>query len=116
MFQAELSEPLQVSPVRNSLKRTSKIALNLLNSFVFHSGDRISNMFHVSLVSSDWMEMSDPMDVRDVIRRVVDELSYLDTLSGMLFDEGVKEENSDSSRKNYLQVLHFCIGDTVEPA
>ena len=53
---------------------------------------------------------TEPNDVTPVIKRTVDELGYLDSLTGLLFDEGVKDESSEGSRKNYLQVRPWiCI-------
>ncbi|KAI6661613.1 Vacuolar protein sorting-associated protein 51-like [Oopsacas minuta] len=104
MFQAELSEPLEASPVKNTRIRANKTASNLLNRFVYLSGDQLSQLFSDNLVTQDWMlPTTEPNDVTLVIKRSVDELSYLDSLAGMLFVEGVKEESSEGSKKNYLQ-------------
>ena len=104
MFQAELDEPLEASSIKSTRARAHTTASNLLNRFVYLSGDQISQIFNRNLVGQDWMVPTEPNDVGSVIKRTVDELGYLDSLTGMLFVEGVKDESSEGSKKNYLQV------------
>ena len=105
MFQAELNEPLEASPVKHTRLRAVRTASNLLNRFVYLTGDHLSKLYRDNTLLQDWMIPTEPNDVTAVIRRSVDELGYLDSLAAMLFDEGVKEESSEGSKKNYIQVL-----------
>ena len=127
MFQAELSEPLEASPVKNTRLRAVKTASGLLNRFVYLTGDNLSQLYKDNLLLQDLMIPTEPNDVTAVIKRSVDELGYLDSLAAMLFDEGVKEESSEGSKKNYIQVLNmhtsyktadslmlFCVGLSTE--
>ena len=104
LFQAELDRPLEYSPIKKTRVRAHNAASSLLNRFVYLAGDQTSQIFNTNLVTQDWMVPTEPNDVTSVIKRTVDELGCLDTLTGLLFDEGVKDESSEGSKKNYLQV------------
>ena len=48
----------------------------------------------------DWLNTIEPRTVRAVMKRVIEDITAIDTLVGQLFEEGTrKERSSDSSRR-----------------
>lgn len=53
-----------------------------------------------SVETRDWLNTIEPRTVRAVMKRVIEDITAIDTLVGQLFEEGVrKERSSDSSRR-----------------
>lgn len=53
-----------------------------------------------SVETRDWLNTIEPRNVRAVMKRVIEDITTIDTLVGQLFEEGVrKERSSDSSRR-----------------
>ena len=65
-------------------------------------------MIRKSMDSRDWLTASEPRSVRPVIKRVLEEISRVDSHAAQLYEEGSrKERSSDSSRRTHhrLHVL-----------
>lgn len=59
-------------------------------------------MIRKSMDSRDWLTASEPRSVRPVIKRVLEEISRVDSHAAQLYEEGSrKERSSDSSRRTH---------------
>jgi hypothetical protein len=59
-------------------------------------------MIRKSMDSRDWLTASEPRGVRPVIKRVLEEISRVDSHAAQLYEEGSrKERSSDSSRRTH---------------
>lgn len=80
--------------------RTS--AQKLLDHFVKVQGLNISQMLRKSVETRDWLNSIEPRNVRAVMKRVVEDVTSVDSEVGQLYEEGVRHErSSDSSRRTY---------------
>ena len=59
-------------------------------------------MLRKSVETRDWLNTIEPRNVRAVMKRVVEDVTAIDTQVGQLYEEGVrKERSSDSSRRTF---------------
>lgn len=59
-------------------------------------------MIRKSMDSRDWLTTSEPRGVRPVVKRVLEEISRVDSHAAQLYEEGSKKErSSDSSRRTH---------------
>lgn len=57
-------------------------------------------MLRKSVETRDWLNAIEPRNVRAVMKRVVEDVTSVDSEVGQLYEEGVKKErSSDSSRR-----------------
>lgn len=88
-----------------------KSAQILLDSYVRLQGLNISQMLRKSVETRDWLNCLEPRSVRAVMKRIVDELSLIDTVLSDLYENGAQTAaSSDSSRKT-----HFSISASKQP-
>lgn len=83
-------------------------AQSLLDAFVRLQGLNISQMLRKSVETRDWLNCLEPRTVRAVMKRVVDELSTIETVVASLYDypSTVRTTaSSDSSRKTHFSNL-----------
>lgn len=60
----------------------------------------LMQLLRKSVETRDWLNTIEPRTVRAVMKRVIEDITAIDTLVGQLFEEGVKKErSSDSSRR-----------------
>ncbi|XP_066260204.1 vacuolar protein sorting-associated protein 51 homolog [Euwallacea similis] len=78
-------------------------AQHLLNYYVRLQGHNCSQMLRKSVETRDWLHTIEPRTVRAVMKRVVEDISAIDTTVGLLYeDQGTTTGNSsDSSRKTH---------------
>ncbi|XP_038070906.1 vacuolar protein sorting-associated protein 51 homolog [Patiria miniata] len=92
---------------RRSLTQTSVLcaeaqsaAQTLLNHYVKVQGLQISQMLRKSVETRDWLNTIEPRTVRAVMKRVVEDITTIDSQVGALYEEGIrKAHSSDSSRR-----------------
>ena len=59
-------------------------------------------MLRKSVETRDWLNAIEPRNVRAVMKRVVEDVTSVDSEVGQLYEEGVRHErSSDSSRRTY---------------
>lgn len=59
-------------------------------------------MLRKSVETRDWLNTIEPRNVRAVMKRVVEDITAIDSQVGQLYEEGVrKEHSSDSSRRTH---------------
>lgn len=76
------------------------VAQRLINHFVKMQGLAVSQMLRKSVETRDWLHGHEPRMVRPVMKRVIEELTSIESQVGVLFEEGIKtDRSSDSSRK-----------------
>ena len=74
-------------------------AQNLLNHYVRREGFHMSQMTRKSVETRDWLSMVEPRSVRSVMKRIVEDMTVIDSQVGDLYEEGSRvERSSDSSR------------------
>jgi hypothetical protein len=84
--------------------RCREVAQSLLNHYVKVEGLIISQMLRKSVETRDWLNSIEPRNVRAVMKRVVEDITAIDTQVGQLYEEGnVRERSvgSDSSRRTF---------------
>lgn len=82
----------------------------LLNSFVRAQGQNVSQMLRKSVETRDWLNTIEPRNVRAVMKRVVEDLTAVESQVGILYEEGSKSQlSSDSSRKTQGYRLAWCL-------
>lgn len=97
-----ISERHKITSASELTAEVGNIAQKLLESYVKHCGQSVSRMLRTSVETRDWTRSVEPRQVRAVMRRVVEEISQVDTQVGSLYEEGLrKAHSSDSSRRNY---------------
>ncbi|KFM62793.1 Protein fat-free-like protein, partial [Stegodyphus mimosarum] len=99
-FEVEAGDGL--TPVSEICLETKRSAQNLLDHFVKVQGLNISQMLRKSVETRDWLNAIEPRNVRAVMKRVVEDVTSVDTEVGQLYEEGTRRErSSDSSRRTY---------------
>ncbi|XP_074608971.1 vacuolar protein sorting-associated protein 51 homolog isoform X2 [Acropora palmata] len=79
-----------------------RVAQILLNHYVRMQGQTISQMIRKSVETRDWMNTIEPRNVRAVMKRIVEDVTAIDSQVGQLYEEGVhKAHSSDSSKFTY---------------
>ncbi|EDO35264.1 predicted protein, partial [Nematostella vectensis] len=90
------------TPVSELTLEARTIAQSLLNHYVTSQGLIISQMIRKSVETRDWMNSIEPRNVRAVMKRLVEDVTAIDTQVGQLYEEGVrKAHSSDSSKFTY---------------
>lgn len=71
-----------------------------------HKNKIILQMLRKSVETRDWLNCLEPRTVRAVMKRVVEELSSIESVLGDLYEMGTKTSaSSDSSRKTHLRYV-----------
>ncbi|XP_033098791.1 vacuolar protein sorting-associated protein 51 homolog [Anneissia japonica] len=98
--QFSLDPRCKVTPAADLATKAKKTAQKLLNQYVQIQGLQISQMLRKSVETRDWLNTIEPRNVRAVMKRVVEDVTAIDTQVGHLYEEGVrKAHSSDSSRR-----------------
>lgn len=59
-------------------------------------------MLRKSVETRDWLNTIEPRNVRAVMKRVVEDVTAMDSQVGQLYEEGVrKERSSDSTKRSF---------------
>ncbi|KAJ8968155.1 hypothetical protein NQ314_002412 [Rhamnusium bicolor] len=108
---SQTDELFQINPKQNvALTNENEINSNmqesaqeLLNYYVRIQGLNCSQMLRKSVETRDWLHTIEPRTVRAVMKRVVEDISAIDTTVVLLYeDQGTTtEHSSDSSRKTH---------------
>ncbi|OXU31897.1 hypothetical protein TSAR_003842 [Trichomalopsis sarcophagae] len=85
-----------------------KAAQELLNHFVRLQGLTVSQMLRKSVETRDWLHTIEPRTVRAVMKRVVEDISAIESQVTALYDDtdGQVDRSSDSSRKTHSVSRH----------
>ncbi|XP_012281352.1 vacuolar protein sorting-associated protein 51 homolog [Orussus abietinus] len=80
-----------------------KAAQSLLNHYVRLQGLSVSQMLKKSVETRDWLHTIEPRTVRAVMKRVVEDISAVESQVASLYDDGdgQMDRSSDSSRKTH---------------
>ncbi|KAK0076325.1 hypothetical protein PV325_005574 [Microctonus aethiopoides] len=76
---------------------------DLLNHYVRLQGLSVSQMLRKSVETRDWLHTIEPRTVRAVMKRVVEDITAIDSQVSALYDDtdGQVDRSSDSSRKTH---------------
>lgn len=97
-FQGENVTPL--STVTQEFKNASQL---LLQRYVQIESHTLVQMIRKSTDSRDWLTASEPRGVRPAIKRILEEITRVDSHAAQLYEEGSrKDRSSDSSRRTHL--------------
>ena len=67
-------------------------------------------MIRKSTDSRDWLTASEPRGVRPAIKRILEEITRVDSHASQLYEEGSrKERSSDSSRRTHHRLLYSVL-------
>lgn len=117
MFQISLVDDLYEIDSENSATLTHETEIcsemretsqNLLDTFVRLQCLNISQMLRKSVETRDWLNCLEPRTMRAVMKRVVEELTSIETVVASLYDYQSLERttaSSDSSRKTHFSNL-----------
>ncbi|CAH3122940.1 unnamed protein product [Pocillopora meandrina] len=98
----ELGRGSLTTSVSDLATEARHIAQSLLNHYVRMQGLTISQMIRKSVETRDWLNTIEPRNVRAVMKRIVEDVTAIDTQVGQLYEEGVhKAHSSDSSKFTY---------------
>ena len=89
-----------LTPVSDLTFMAKATAQNLLNHYVRRCGLNISHLIRKSIENRDWMSCTEPRSVRSVVKRIVDDLSIIESQVGDLYEEGSRVERSSDSSRN----------------
>lgn len=80
-----------------------KAAGDLLNHYVRLQGLAVSRMFRKSVETRDWLHTIEPRTVRAVMKRVVEDVTAIESQVAALYDDvdAQVDRSSDSSRKTH---------------
>jgi len=92
-----------VTPGSEMCDRFQEAAQNLLNHYVRIQGLAVSQMLRKSVETRDWLHTIEPRTVRAVMKRVVEDVTAIDSQVAALYDDndGQVDRSSDSSRKTH---------------
>lgn len=84
-----------------------KTAQSLLDAYVRVQGNNLSQMLRKSVETRDWLNCLEPRSVRAVMKRLLEELSHMETVVASLYEQTnaggvITAASSDSSRKTYF--------------
>ncbi|XP_076240737.1 vacuolar protein sorting 51 [Calliopsis andreniformis] len=84
-------------------EKFQEAAQNLLNHYVRIQGLAVSQLLRKSVETRDWLHTIEPRTVRAVMKRVVEDITVIDTQVAALYDDsdGQIDRSSDSSRKTH---------------
>jgi len=98
----ELGRGSLTTSVSDLATEARQISQCLLNHYVRLQGLTISQMIRKSVETRDWLNTIEPRNVRAVMKRIVEDVTAIDTQVGQLYEEGVrKAHSSDSSKFTY---------------
>ncbi|XP_031843057.1 vacuolar protein sorting 51 [Nomia melanderi] len=82
-------------------KEFQEAAQNLLNYYVRIEGLAVSRLIRKSVETRDWLHTIEPRTVRPVMKRIVEDVTVIDSQVAFLFgdSDGQVDRSSDSSRK-----------------
>ncbi|XP_014218165.1 vacuolar protein sorting-associated protein 51 homolog isoform X2 [Copidosoma floridanum] len=97
-----------LTPVAEICDNFQKAAQELLNHFVRLQGLTVSQMLRKSVETRDWLHTIEPRTVRAVMKRVVEDITAIETQVTALYDDtdGQVDRSSDSSRKTHSVSRH----------
>ena len=95
----EIKEGCLVTKLTDLRVGYKAVSQELLNCYVSSQGLSISQMLRKSVETRDWLNASEPRTVRGVMKRVVEDITKMDTQVGLLFRDGVQKANSSDSSK-----------------
>ncbi|KAG5884587.1 hypothetical protein JTB14_032681 [Gonioctena quinquepunctata] len=86
--------------INNTMQETAQ---ELLNYYVRIQGLNCSQMLRKSVETRDWLHTIEPRTVRAVMKRVVEDISAIDSIVALLYEDqgNATEHSSDSSRKTH---------------
>ncbi|XP_002732625.2 vacuolar protein sorting-associated protein 51 homolog, partial [Saccoglossus kowalevskii] len=93
------SKVTSVTELSNEAKNTAQ---KLLNHYVKFQGLTISQMLRKSVETRDWLNTIEPRNVRAVMKRVVEDITSIDSQVGLLYEEGMRKAHSSDSSKRTL--------------
>lgn len=91
-------------------REAKEVAQKLLTCYVKLEGQNISQMVRKSIDTRDWLCSAEPRSVRSVMKRVVEDVSVIDSLVGQLYEEGVRTERSSDSSRNRQMFSNATLG------
>ncbi|XP_078053605.1 vacuolar protein sorting 51 [Augochlora pura] len=82
-------------------EKFQEAAQNLLNHYVRIQGLAVSRLIRKSVETRDWLHTIEPRTVRPVMKRIVEDVTVIDSQVAVLYDDqdGQVDRSSDSSRK-----------------
>lgn len=98
-----ISRDMKPYPHLTSLRQKAKeTAQNLINCFVRMEGHSLSQMIKKSVETRDWSSSIESRSVRSVMKRVVEDVSLLDSQVTQFYEEGSRtDRSSESSRSRH---------------
>ncbi|XP_046827058.1 vacuolar protein sorting-associated protein 51 homolog [Vespa crabro] len=92
-----------ITPESEICKNFQMAAQNLLNHYVRIQGLAVSQLIRKSVETRDWLHTMEPRSVRIVMKRVVEDITAIDSQVAALYDDidGQVDRSSDSSRKTH---------------
>ncbi|XP_023029849.2 vacuolar protein sorting 51 [Leptinotarsa decemlineata] len=86
--------------INNTMQESAQ---ELLNYYVRIQGLNCSQMLRKSVETRDWLHTIEPRTVRAVMKRVVEDISAIDSTVALLYEDqaNATEHSSDSSRKTH---------------
>ncbi|XP_078588251.1 vacuolar protein sorting-associated protein 51 homolog [Branchiostoma floridae x Branchiostoma japonicum] len=91
-----------VTPLSELCNLAKDTAQKLLDHYVKVQGLTISQMLRKSVETRDWLNTIEPRNVRAVMKRVVEDVTAIDSQVGLLYEEGLrKAHSSDSSKRTF---------------
>ncbi|XP_029659198.1 vacuolar protein sorting-associated protein 51 homolog [Formica exsecta] len=90
-----------ITPISEMCDHFQEAAQNLLNHYVRIQGLAVSQMLRKSVETRDWLHTIEPRTVRAVMKRVVEDVTAIDSQVAALYDDNNSQidRSSDSSRK-----------------
>lgn len=90
-----------ITPMSEMCDHFQEAAQNLLNHYVRIQGLAVSQMLRKSVETRDWLHTIEPRTVRAVMKRVVEDVTAIDSQVTALYDDNNSQidRSSDSSRK-----------------
>ncbi|XP_050428493.1 vacuolar protein sorting-associated protein 51 homolog isoform X2 [Adelges cooleyi] len=102
-FNSKNNNAIQLSSEAELAQGMHNVAQDLVNYYVRVEGLSISQMLKKSVETRDWLHSFEPRTVRAVMKRVVEEITAVDSQVGELFEEGTRtDRSSDSSRRTQM--------------
>ncbi|KAF7407836.1 hypothetical protein HZH66_002373 [Vespula vulgaris] len=92
-----------ITPESEICENFQMAAQNLLNHYVRIQGLAVSQLIRKSVETRDWLHTMEPRSVRIVMKRVVEDITAIDSQVAALYDDvdGQVDRSSDSSRKTH---------------
>lgn len=95
-----------ITPESEICENFQMAAQNLLNHYVRIQGLAVSQLIRKSVETRDWLHTMEPRSVRIVMKRVVEDITAIDSQVAALYDDvdGQVDRSSDSSRKTHRYI------------